>query len=178
MLRHEERGGVYGARPHAPALVQTWHNIAKASGHRQHPRSTYQAGLRRSVASDVPCWCTRLRPHYIARHTSHRFLTRVIPYLPPTAHVLYCFASFSGLREQDSDGLSYCLCLALVQFAMVSFTLAEESPIKVDDRLRGDEGSALRAMSGTISPSYARVSDADSSCTVGGALLPASYNVL
>jgi hypothetical protein len=36
--------------------------------------------------------------------------------------------------------------------------LAEETPIKVDDRLRGDEGSALRAMSGTISPSYVRVS--------------------
>ena len=42
----------------------------------------------------------------------------------------------------------------------MSFTLAEESPIKVDDRLRGDEGSALRAMSGTISPSYVRVCDA------------------
>ena len=43
---------------------------------------------------------------------------------------------------------------------MVSFNLAEESPIKVDDRLRGDEGSALRAMSGTLSPTYVRVSDA------------------
>ena len=42
---------------------------------------------------------------------------------------------------------------------MVSFTMSEETPIKVDDRLRGDEGSALRAMSGTISPSYVRVNE-------------------
>ena len=41
---------------------------------------------------------------------------------------------------------------------MVSFTMSEETPIKVDDRLRGDEGSALRAMSGHIAPSYVRVS--------------------
>ena len=56
---------------------------------------------------------------------------------------------------------------------MVSFTMSKEvSPIKVDDRLRGDEGSALRAMSGTISPTYVRVGDARFKPRHGGNLPP------
>ncbi len=60
---------------------------------------------------------------------------------------------------------------------MVSFSLAEESPIKVDDRLRGDEGSALRAMSGTLSPTYVRVSDAHFKPRRWGTVRPATIRV-